>query len=164
MLYQPELHATKVAHVEFGYQPNMKKLSELVDADAVIYIGTGDGNVAENVRKMMTFLSEENVPQVICSSVPLRREASHYEAGIMPKGVTTSVLPVAATTSKLAVILGGASHLQGRARQEYVLGCFREDMANEYAHLKDSIELANRVYASIPQLRLTGERRVEGRI
>lgn len=133
----PQLYLPKVGRVSVEYlspccQPNM---DQLLKAEAVVYVGTGDGNVSMDVHSLMAMLSKEFfIPQFLCSAVPLRHAVSSYEAGTVPDGVAPSILPVAATAAKLAVVLRAAQYLSGRTKQDFVLRCFQEDFAGEYLH------------------------------
>lgn len=134
-LYLPRLGGIIIENLHLGYKPDIQKLA---DAEVIIYIGTGDGNVSNTVINLMKFLSLELYkPQFLCSNVPLRTNYSKYETGQVPNGVITSILPIAATTSKLSVILRAAQFLSEGIKQKFILEHFKEDITNEFSHLND---------------------------
>ncbi|MBI5391454.1 asparaginase [Candidatus Woesearchaeota archaeon] len=134
-LHLPKLGTVRIEKLSLGYQAD---LDHLLSSEAIIYAGTGDGNFPKELLEGMHLLADQRyIPQILCSEVPLRVACSQYEAGVVPHGVIPSVLPITSTYAKLAVILHSASHLQGRTKQMYVLGCFQEEFAQEFTHLQE---------------------------
>ncbi len=132
-LYLPRFRNIKIESLQFGYHPD---ISTLIDSEAIIYVGTGDGNFPRDITSTMEILSEYyNKPQFVCSNVPIRNTLSNYEAGSVPEGVFTSVLPLHSTYSKLAVILGSANFIDPKEKKEFVIDYFKKDLSNEYLHI-----------------------------
>lgn len=130
----PLLDAVRIEDVVFSRKYHFH---QFLDAEAIVYLGTGDGNFPGEWRSTMALLSTQfHKPQFVCSGVPKRSATSAYEAGVAPDGVIQSVLPVTATYAKLAVILRQAQILTGKIKQEFVLRCFEESMVGEYRHLQ----------------------------
>lgn len=133
-LYLPKLGATKIEPLSLSTVPDF---ASLVSAEAIVYLGTGDGNFSASQRAVMEMLAQEfAIPQIVCSSVPQRNGYSLYETGMTPEGVLPSLLPVTATQAKVAVALGAARHLTRKTKQRFVLDYFRQDVVGEYGHAR----------------------------
>ena len=130
----PSLRNLRVEEVNFSYHPN---LDQLVCADAVLYVGIGDGNFPDRLRETMGFLSSQFYkPQVVCSSVPIRDKESVYQVGQAPDGVVTTILPKTSAFSKLAVALGLSKILRDESKREFIKSYMIHDVAGEFAHLR----------------------------
>ncbi len=136
-VYRPKFGGINLVSIGLDYEPDVRKL---IGSDAIVYVGTGDGNISKQVFEVMHFISSQyNIPQFLCSNVPLRVNISKYEAGIVPDGVKPSILPVHSTVAKLAVILNEGSFLRTKSKQRFVLDAFDEDLCNEFKHLKSIV-------------------------
>lgn len=132
-MYLPKLGSIRIEDIQFGYRPN---INSLIDAEAIIYVGTGDGNFPRSLLSLMEIMSYQyHKPQFVCSNVQIRNTLSNYEAGIVPDGVITSVLPLHSTCSKLSVILGAANFTDPKEKQDFVIEAFKKDLTNEYLHI-----------------------------
>lgn len=136
-MYFPKFGTIKVENIQFGYKIGINGLTE---SEAIIYVGTGDGNFPRDLVSTMEAISYYyHKPQFICSNVPIRNLISNYEVGIVPEGVIQSALPVHSTYSKLAVILGEANFSDQKQKQEFILESFKKDFANETLHILGEI-------------------------
>ncbi len=132
-VYKPKFEGIGVENLLFGYKPDMQRLSQY---EAIIYVGTGDGNISGSMRLSIERLAREHyIPQFICSSVPIRNTVSNYEAGIVPDGVCQSVMPVHTTYAKLAVILGSVVSQNRKEKRDYVIKSFKNNFSNEFLHI-----------------------------